>query len=162
MNVAEKPTSTDAGTETCLARSVVDTLAREPGLEAVTIDPVHEKISVATLGRADVETLTRRVTEKIQLARESRVCSLLEGAGECHVCEMPLTRDERRNIVIRREGDSTTIARATCPTAPVFWRWRDLPLPKVVPRDVEFLENAEDIDKHINEWKAQMAAAVLW
>ena len=55
----------------------------------------------------------------------------------------------------------TTIARVTCPTAPKFWRWRDLPLPKVVPRDVEFLEEPEDIDKHINEWKGQLVLAIL-
>ena len=159
VNTTEKQIT--PGTDTCLTRSVVDTLAHEPGLEAVTIDPAHEKISVATLGRADVETLTRRVTEKIHLVRESRACSLLEGGNDCHVCDMPLTREERRNIIIRHSGDSTTIARATCPTAPAFWRWRDLPLPKVVPRDVEFLESAEHIDEHINEWKAQMVAAVL-
>ena len=161
MNVAEKTISTDAGTETCLARSVVDTLAREPGLEAVTIDPAHEKISVATLGRADVETLTRRVTEKITVVREGRTCSLLEGASECHICDTPLSLDERRNIVIRREGASTTISRATCPTAPAFWRWKDLPLPKVRPRNVEIPEDAEEADKHINEWKGQLVAAVL-
>ncbi len=161
MNVAEKPTSTDAGTETCLARSVVDTLAREPGLEAVTIDPAHEKISVATLGRADVETLTRRVTEKINVVREGRTCSLLEGASDCHICDTPLSLDERRNIVIRREGVSTTISRATCPTAPAFWRWRDLPLPKVRPRNVSVPEDADDVDKHINEWKGQLVAAIL-
>ncbi|HSY43269.1 MAG TPA: heavy metal translocating P-type ATPase, partial [Candidatus Acidoferrum sp.] len=162
MKTAEKPIPQGAGTETCLARSVVDTLAREPGLEAVTIDPAHEKISVATLGRADVETLTRRVTEKIHATREGHTCTLLEGGRDCHVCDLPLSPDERRNIIIRREeGGSTTIARATCPTAPVFWRWRDLPLPKVVPRDVEIPEGPEEMDKHINEWKGQMVAAVL-
>jgi Cd2+/Zn2+-exporting ATPase len=163
MKTAEKP-MTQEGVETCLARSVVDTLAREPGLEAVTIDPAHEKISVATLGRVPqggIETMTRRFTEKIQAARDTRACALLEGSGDCDVCEMPLSPDERRNIIIRRDGGSTTIARATCPTAPHFWRWRDLPLPKVVPRDVEFLEAAENIDEHINEWKMQMVAAVL-
>ena len=161
MSTAEKQISRDAGTETCLTRSVVDTLAHEPGLEAVTIDPAHEKISVATLGRADVETLTRRVTEKIHLVRENRTCTLLEGRKDCSVCDAPLTAEERRNIVIRREGGHTTIARATCPTAPNFWRWRDLPLPKVVPREVEIPEDAEDIDHHINEWKGQMVAAIL-
>ena len=45
----------------------------------------------------------------------------------------------------------------TCPTAPTFWRWRDIPLPRVVPRDVEFIEHAGEID----EWKAQLAAAIL-
>jgi Cd2+/Zn2+-exporting ATPase len=164
MKTAERQITPDEGTETCLARSVVNTLAREPGLEAVTIDAAHEKISVATLGRvpqSGIETLTRRVTERVQAARDSRACTLLEGGRDCRVCDTPLSPDERRNIVIRREGGSTTIARATCPTAPAFWRWRDLPLPKVVPRDVEFLESAEHIDEHINEWKAQMVAAIL-
>src|SRR5277367_267880 len=52
--------------EQCLARSVVDTLAEEPSLEAVTIDAAQQKISVATLGRTDVDKLTQRLTEKIQ------------------------------------------------------------------------------------------------
>jgi Cd2+/Zn2+-exporting ATPase len=160
MKVAEKPIS-PTGTEACLARSVVDTLAHEPGLEAVTINPALDKISVATLGRTDVDTLTRRVTEKIHAARDSRACSLLDGRSDCAVCDLPLSPDERRNIVIRRTGTTTTISRATCPTAPAFWRWRDLPLPKVVPRDVEFLEDADNIDHHINEWKAQLVAAIL-
>ena len=45
----------------------------------------------------------------------------------------------------------------TCPTAPTFWRWRDIPLPRVVPRDVEFLEHAGEV----YEWKLQLAAAIL-
>lgn len=164
MKTAEKTDQPARQTDTCLARSVVDTLANEPGLEAITIDPAHEKISVATIGRAPqggIETLTRRVTEKIHGAMERQSCGLLEGAAECHECEAPLSPGERRNIVIRRENGSTTISRATCPTAPAFWRWRDLPLPRVVPRDVEFLEAAEHVDEHINEWKAQLAAATL-
>ena len=142
----------------------MDALASEPGLEAITLDRAHEKISVATLGRmpqAGVEALTQRVTEKIHGAMENRTCQLFEGSADCDVCETPLSANERRNIVIRRDKESTTISRATCPTAPAFWRWRDLPLPRVVPRDVEFLENADHVDAHINEWKAQMAAAVL-
>ena len=43
--------------ESCLARSVADALAEEPALEAVTIDSAHNKISVATLGRTDVDRL---------------------------------------------------------------------------------------------------------
>jgi Cd2+/Zn2+-exporting ATPase len=64
---------------------------------------------------------------------------------------------DRRRITIRHEADSTTIARVTCPTAPKFWRWRDIPFPKIVQRDVEFLEDEHDVD----EWKPQLAAAVL-
>jgi Cd2+/Zn2+-exporting ATPase len=64
---------------------------------------------------------------------------------------------ELRRISIQQDAGATTIARVTCPTAPTFWRWRDIPLPRVVQRDVEFLEHAHEI----NEWKAQLAAAVV-
>ena len=144
----------------CLARSVVDTLAEEPGLEAVTIDRAQQKISLATLGRADVNRLTERITSQFETAQAvsaERHCSLLTGRSDCATCDAPLSETERKKIVIRTEGEATTIARVTCPTAPTFWRWRDIPLPRVVPRDVEFMEHAGDID----EWKLQLAAAIL-
>jgi Cd2+/Zn2+-exporting ATPase len=146
--------------EACIARSVADTLAEEPSLEAVTIDPAHEKISVATLGRVDVEKLTARVTQKIQSAHAadvSRACSLLSGKNDCATCESPLSAAEQKRITIQRDGDVTTIARVTCPTAPKFWRWRDIPFPKVVPRQIELPEDEHGID----EWKPQLAAAIL-
>ena len=43
------------------------------------------------------------------------------------------------------------------PDRTAFWRWRDIPWPRVVQRDVEFLEHAD----HIDEWKAQLVAAGL-
>jgi Cd2+/Zn2+-exporting ATPase len=144
----------------CLARSVADTLAEEPALEAVTIDRAHQKISVATLGRTDVGRLTERITREFEAAQSvsaERHCALLAGQDDCRVCDRPLSETERKKITIQNEGQTTTIARVTCPTAPKFWRWRDIPFPKVVQRDVEFLEHAQEID----EWKPQLAAAVL-
>jgi Cd2+/Zn2+-exporting ATPase len=154
-NRADRPEA-----DPCLARSVVDTLAEEPTLEAVTIDRAHQKISVATLGRADVAKLTERITTQFQAAQAvdpSRSCSLLSGAGDCFTCDTPLSEAERKKITIQNDGPTTTIARVTCPTAPTFWRWRDMPFPKVVPRDVEFLEHVGEID----EWKTQLVAAIL-
>ncbi len=148
-----------AGT-TCLARSVVDALADDPTLEAVTIDRSHRTISVATLGRPDVSKLTEKITQKFQEAQESpssQACSLLSGAGDCATCETPLSQDERQRVTIKHDGRTTTIARVTCPTAPKFWRWRDMPFPKVVQRDVEFLEHAG----HEEEWKPQLVLALL-
>jgi Cd2+/Zn2+-exporting ATPase len=138
----------------------VDTLAEEPALEAVTFDRARRKISVATLGKTDELRLAETVTNRIQPACENGLaegCLLFQGKNDCQTCDSPLSETERQGIVIRNEGDSTTIARATCPTAPKFWRWRDLPFPKIVPRDVEFLEHVDEID----EWKPQLAAAVL-
>src|SRR5262249_29893546 len=83
--------------------------------------------------------------------------TLLAGHGECDSCPEPLSELQRQKVTIRHEGDRITIARVTCPTAPTFWRWRDIPWPKVVQRDVEFLEHAEEIE----EWKPQLAAAFL-
>src|SRR5579864_5272587 len=161
-HISEAPTAPDH--PACLARSVVDALSREPSLEAVTINRAEKKIFVATLGKTDVPRLTESVTNQIHSAYENRFsehCRLLEGKDDCHICDAPLTEAERKRFTIERKGDVTTIARVTCPTAPKFWRWRDLPFPKVVQRDVEFLEEAEHIDEHINEWKPQLAAAIV-
>ena len=146
----------------CLARSVADTLAEEPTLEAVTFDAAQKKFSVATLGRTDVDKLTQRLTQKFSSAQHSTAsngCSLLAGKGDCATCESPLTEAERKRITIQRVGDATTIARVTCPTAPKFWRWRDLPFPHIEPRTVEILD--DDHDHPADEWKWQMAAAVV-
>jgi Cd2+/Zn2+-exporting ATPase len=156
----DKRTTHQDEAEQCLARSVVDTLAEEPSLEAVTIDAAHQKISVATLGRADVEKLTQRLTSKFQSSQNAdpqHACSLLSGKSDCAVCGVPLSVNERQKITIQHDGDSTTIARVTCPTAPKFWRWRDLPFPKIVPREIEI----HDDDHDVGEWKMQIVAAIL-
>ena len=144
----------------CFARSVVDTLAEEKGLEAVTIDPARQKISVATLGRSDVDQLTRRLTDKFQTARqndEPHGCTLLQGGGDCLGCDHPLAEVAQHKISIQRDGPTTTIARVTCPTAPKFWLWRDIPFPKIVPREIDL----HDDDHAIDEWKPQLALALL-
>ncbi|HUB87618.1 MAG TPA: cation-transporting P-type ATPase, partial [Verrucomicrobiae bacterium] len=165
MSVVQEPeTRRISNSPKCVARSVVDALGAEPALEAVTINRARQTISVATLGKTDEARLTETVTHRIQSACESGLsgqCQLLLGKNDCCICDNPLSTAERGRITIRTDGDSTTIARATCPTAPHFWRWRDLPFPKIVPRDVEFLEEAGHIDEHINEWKPQLAAAIL-
>lgn len=144
----------------CLARSVADALAEDPTLEAVTVDRVHHTISVATLGQTDVPKLTQRISATIQRAQQASAtlpCTLLEGETTCQTCGQPLADFERRKITISQIADTTTISRVTCPTAPRFWRWRDIPWPKVVQRDVEFLEHAGELD----EWKTQLVAAAL-
>src|ERR1700691_4011474 len=140
MKTPEKIEPRDAETGRCLARSVADTLTEEPTLEAVTIDAARQKISVATLGRTDVDKLTQRLTDKFhsaQSADPAHACSLLSGKSDCAVCSSPFSEAERKKITIQHDGVVTTIARVTCPTAPKFWRWRDMPFPKIVPREIE-------------------------
>jgi Zn2+/Cd2+-exporting ATPase len=144
----------------CLARSVVRALEAEPTLEAVTIDRDQQTISVATLGQSDVPRIAERLTHSYEEAcdREpGHECSLLTGKGDCTACEMPLTSVMLKRITFQHAGPRITIARVTCPTAPTFWRWRSIPLPKFVQRDVELVEAEE----HFGEWKWQLLCAVL-
>ncbi|PWU14520.1 MAG: heavy metal translocating P-type ATPase [Verrucomicrobia bacterium] len=161
MRPATTPTpAPDKNPEACLARSVIKVLAEDRALEAVTINRDSNTVSVATLGQADVPKLTERISASIQRARQvqdTQKCGLLDGEVDCQRCEQPLSNVERERITIHHEGPSTTIARVTCPTAPKFWRWRDIPLPKVVPRDVEFLEHAGEIEP----WTPKLIAAIL-
>ncbi len=163
MSQQHEPQQSPPPESQCLARSVVKALAAEPALEAVTIDRVHQKISMATLGQTDQPRVAEAVSGSIQRAyatgREHR-CMLLEGQGVCQTCGVPLSAQEQKKISIEHHGHQTTIARVTCPTAPKFWRWRDLPWPKVVQRDVEFIEDDDHAEHHINEWKTQLVLAV--
>src|SRR2546430_281958 len=147
----------DAPASKCLARSVADAFSDDPTLEAVTINRARQTISVATLGKTNEEGISQRLTTGIQTSKTDPACALLSGKGDCQTCDSPLSPAEQKKITIQHEGDKTTIARVTCPTAPRFWRWRDIPFPRVVQRDVEFFEPHE----HIDEWKPQLVAALL-
>src|SRR5690349_5214479 len=132
---SDTETSQDPEAAPCVARSVVQVLSENPALEAVTFKPESQTISVATLGKTDVPTLTERIRTTVQRAQEAdkeHSCTLLEGTGDCRTCAQPLSDLELQKITIRRDSGSTTIARVTCPTAPKFWRWRDIPFPRVV------------------------------
>ncbi len=149
-----------SGGPPCLARSVAAMLAREPALEGVTIHRTEPAIAVATLGNREVEGLADRVTAAVAAGRqtsERHRCQLLQPIGNCAECDIPLSAAEHQTVTIQREGDRSVIARLTCPTAPRFWRWRNLPMPKIVPREVEIPEAEADLD----EWKPQMVAAGL-
>ena len=160
MTRTDTDVSDESAASRCLARSVVKTLTEEPALEAVTIDRAQQKISVATLGRADVTQMTHRLTERFHHAQEAaddQSCGLLTGQGDCSRCDTPLAEQERQRITIKHASGTTTIARVTCPTAPKFWRWRDIPFPKFIQRDVELAEAEE----HLGEWKWQLLCALL-
>lgn len=145
----------------CVARSVLEVLSAEPTLEAVTIDSTHQKVSLATMGRTDLTRLTERITRDLtsaQAVAPDQLCTILTGRTNCHDCSQPLASPDLRRISISCQGGATTIARVTCPTAPKFWRWSELPLPKFVPREIDMPVDVAGHD-HADEWKWQLALA---
>ncbi len=146
----------------CLVRSVAGTMRNEPALEAVTITRGGQPRSIALMGKRSDPELEQRVTVAVEQGREASEqhhCALLGREGDCHTCDIPLGADEGAAVTVTREADGHTVARVTCPTAPRFWHWHDLALPKIVPREVEIPEPEDDT--HINEWKHQLVAALI-
>jgi Cd2+/Zn2+-exporting ATPase len=155
---APKP-ATPAGTH-CLVQTVAEAFTEEPTLEAVKFNRAQRSISVATIGKADNAEIEKVITERLGRIEEDAAgerCQLLEGAPDCSTCKVSTPPDVGRSLTIQHDAEATTIARVTCPTAPKFWQWRDLPWPKVVPRRVT-LPDEED---HEHEWKLQLAAAIF-
>ena len=148
------PTEEDAN---CLVRTVADVMRREPTLEAVKFDRTHRSISLATLGQTNPD-LERVVTDQIRaLQTDEPRCRLLAGDPNCDDCSLADEVRKEGGLTVQHDEVSTTIARVTCPTAPSFWRWRSIPWPRFVPREVHI----HDAETHVQEWKQQLLAAIL-
>ncbi len=165
LSMSARPNQSDhcaaaAGKPHCLLRSVAAALTSEPGLEAVAIDQHEKKIAVATFGQVKDTGLRQRIADTVRQAQEAPEqdhCCLLQGCADCSGCAYPLDPEAGRRLTIKQENHVMTIARVTCPTAPRFWQWREVPWPKIVPREVEIPED----EAHLDEWKAQLVAAAL-
>jgi len=150
---------TPAHSQQCLVRAVLEMLQQNRALEAVTIDRERGQVSLATLGVTDIAALSEKVTAKIRSVAggDPSRCQVLASTTNCRDCDQPLSPAELAQVTIRTEGQHLTIARVTCPTAPKFWRWREFPLPRFVPRELEIEEAAE----HPGEWRWQLLCAAL-
>ena len=152
--------STERPSPKCWVEGVARILETEPRVEAVTVRPGDESISIATLGKSADPALNERVRELLSDIRSSgpgETCGLLTGKASCTSGECPSQETVRAQILVTQNPQATTLARVSCPTAPRFWQWKSLPFPKLVPREVDLHED----DEHLDEWKLQLAAATL-
>ncbi len=146
-----------AAAEHCLVRSVAQVFETEPALEAVKFNRAEHSLSLATLGKPDTAGIEKAVSERIKQAEGQAHCGLLRGDPDCARCLTPVPASALPRLTVEHGSDTTTISRVTCPTAPKFWRWKAVPFPKIVPREV-LLPDEED---HEHVWKWQLALAVL-
>lgn len=144
----------------CLVHAVAGAFDQDAKLEAVTLDRGARRISVATWGDRETKALEARLAgtlQEVETAGEEEACCLLAGQNDCGGCAIGPEEAERFGLTVSCADDRMTIARATCPTAPKLWRWKEIPWPRVAPREVEIPE-----DEHaLNEWKWQLLAALL-
>ncbi|MGE4181846.1 MAG: heavy metal translocating P-type ATPase [Limisphaerales bacterium] len=150
--------STDQAKQGCLVHLVADEMSGDPTLEAVRVDRAAGALSVATMGNPGNGAVADRLAERLRSVHaklQGAGCSLLTGAEDCAQCPHSGGLPDGRKFTIEHQPGVTTIARVTCPTAPRFWRWRDHPLPRFVPREVRLPEDEHEE----NEWKAQLAGA---
>ncbi|MFN0068959.1 MAG: heavy metal translocating P-type ATPase [Limisphaerales bacterium] len=144
----------------CLRQLVAGVMRDEPALEAVRLDRAHDGLAVATLGPRGHEEPVNRLGEALRDASrrgDLNACRLATGGGDCAACPLEADATTPALTVLCDDG-IPTLARVTCPTAPRFWRWRDLPLPRLVTREPATPDEAEH---HPDEWKWQLAAAAL-
>jgi Cd2+/Zn2+-exporting ATPase len=143
----------------CLLEAAQAALEEEPRLQAIRFHPADQQVAIATLGVTDAGLEERVATRlKGEGAGESEGgCRLLLGESECGDCPRLHAGQPRAGFTLSQEEGWTTLARPTCPTAPRFWRWREVSWPRLVPRRTLEPEEAD----YEREWKGQMLAAVI-
>jgi Zn2+/Cd2+-exporting ATPase len=157
---SEDPTDSHTGTsDHCLVQAAARELAKHRAVEAIAIKAAEGKLSIATLGRthADTNDQIQEALAQVQRAAADDPCSLLQSEEGCASCDLPLDPVRQQGFTVTQSDGAVTVARVRCPTVPKFWRWRDFPLPKLVPREISLPED----EAGLNEWKAQALAAAM-
>ena len=127
----------------CLVEGVAKLLHDEPQLEAVTLRPGEHSVQIATMGprqEGEDRELKQRVSgmlTSLKQREDGRLCGLVTGKNDCGGCKHPSADLLRNQVKLTQTHEATTLARLSCPTAPMFWRWKSLPFPKLVAREVE-------------------------
>jgi Cd2+/Zn2+-exporting ATPase len=89
-------------------------LALEEGVEAIRINPAAQTVSVATLGRVDMDAVQTRLSAILQELDEAwSGLSLSHGP-----------------VRLTRTGEELTLQKPTCETAPKLWHWREFECPE--------------------------------
>lgn len=119
-------------TETWI-EALAEFLRREPGVEAVRLDPVARKVHLATLGEVDLARLGRRLEET--LAALDRTL-----ADDAESSAAPA------GFALRRGADGAAeLIRPSCATAPGFWKWREFAWPELREEEAEEPEDWREL-----------------
>lgn len=104
--------------------ALAEFLQSQPGVEAVKVDPTARKVSVATLGKVDLQLLDQRLQEVIAALEEK--LATMPAAGVV----------APSGFQVKQEGEAAVLSKQSCETAPHFWKWREYQWPET-PEDEE-------------------------
>jgi Cd2+/Zn2+-exporting ATPase len=97
--------------------SLAEFLRSQPSVGAVRIDPVAQKVSLATLGEVDVAALEAKLAATI--------------AGVDAGLSAALGSAAPAGFALRQDGNVTVIGRKVGPTAEELWLWREMEWPAI-------------------------------
>ena len=107
---------------------LVTFLRTQPTVSAVRIDRAAHKVSIATVGRVELDGLEEKLAETIA-AVEAQLAAK-------DAARAPL------GFSVRKEGGATIIGRDSCVTAEKLWLWREMEWPEIkaepTPEDQEW------------------------
>ena len=98
--------------------ALAEFLESQPGVEAVKVDPTARKVSVATLGQVDLPLLDQRLQAVIAALEEKLATVPAAGAAA------------PSGFHVKQEGEASVVSKASCETAPHFWKWREYQWPE--------------------------------
>ncbi len=93
--------------------ALADFLRSQSQIQALMLDPKAQRMSVATLGKPDMRYLERQLLETLANV-EQYASQSVHSIG----------------VLVRTVEGKVFLEKPSCPTAPRFWTWRQLPWPQ--------------------------------
>ncbi len=133
-SVRRQPSPTGSTSPEWVAR-LTDFLSGEKQVEAILVDAQTHRVSVATLGKVD-ETRLKEKLDAVLRTLDETVFSTPPTAGA--------GGGGTGIIQVRQLPHETLLEKPSCPTAPLFWKWREFAWPEADELEAQTQE----------EWKA--------
>ncbi len=107
-------------------------LQQNEAVEALRVDSEQRRVEIATMGPVDMKLLQARLAETIRLIEEGAEASPAVGVS-----------------IEKAESGALNLQKATCLTAPMLWRWRELEWPQAAE------------EEHGEEWRLLAVLAAV-
>jgi len=125
---------TDHPTDNSWVEQLTSFLQRETKVEAILLDPQHHSVSVATLGDVDTAGLQAKLQAVLKTLDENLVATASPGSAHTH-----------GGISVKVLPHETLLEKPSCPTAPLFWKWREFSWPDPEELEEESREEWHDL-----------------